>query len=303
MPGYRRSFAWPWKLLKTIKMALEPRIPIPMRVLPFWEDWAQVQTAATWYLPEQARGAVLLVHGFGEHSGRYLDSVIPVLAGQGWAVLTYDLAGHGKSAGRRGVCDGYPQLLDQLSGAWDALGVRFPDAPKVLYGHSLGGNLVLNFVLRGLGKPAGVIGSSPYLRLAFRPPAWKWQLGRLLLHLAPKLTLPSGLDPEGISSDPQEVLAYREDPLIHSKVSPNFSFPVIDAGQWALDHAGQWEAPALILHGTSDPIIDPEGSRAFCAKAQNTDLYLAEGARHELHHDTCRAAVLRKVLEFLNGIG
>ncbi|MDG1572823.1 lysophospholipase [Robiginitalea sp. M366] len=265
-------------------------------------QWGGVRTAACWVIPPAPIGVVVLAHGFGEHSGRYGNSVWPLLYEQGWAVLTFDWVGHGQSAGRRGSCRGYDQLLGQLSGAWNAAEDRFPGLLRVLYGHSMGGNLVLNFVLRGLGSPDGVVASSPYLRLAFRPPAWKWKLGRLLYHLAPRLTLASGLDPNGISTDPAQVRAYREDPLVHDRVSPSYSFPILDAGAWALKHAAQWQTPALVLHGTADPIIDPNGSREWCKKAPQTRLFLARGAYHELHHDHAWPEVSREVAQFLEAV-
>lgn len=255
---------------------------------PFQATWGGISTHGCWYLPDTALGLAVLVHGFGEHSGRYEDSVIPFLTSEKWAVLAFDLVGHGHSGGKQGDCAGYPQLLEQVSGAWHLARARFPDLPALLYGHSMGGNLVLNFVLRGLGRPDALVASSPYLRLAFRPPAWKWWAGRAMLHLYPSITLPAGLDPAGISRDPWEVEAYRNDPLVHDRVSPRYSFPVIEAGEWALEHAKGLDVPTWVAHGTADPIIAPEGSRLFCKRAQVCQLYLDEGAYHELHHETSR---------------
>jgi len=234
------------------------------------------------------RGVALLVHGFGEHSGRYEDSVIPFLTGKDWAVLAFDLVGHGRSGGKRGDCTGYAQLMEQVSEAWQKARERFPGLPALLYGHSMGGNLALNFVLRGLGHPSALVASSPYLKLAFRPPAWKWWAGRLMYRLYPSITLPSGLDPAGISRDRAEVTAYCEDPLVHDRVSPRYSFPILEAGEWAIAHAADLAIPAFIAHGTADPIIDPAGSRQFSERAPESHLYWDQGGYHELHHETGR---------------
>ena len=142
----------------------------------FKEDWVGVPIHGFLSEVENPGAAVLLVHGFGEHSGRYLNEVIPFFNQQGFSVLGFDLIGHGKSGGKRGHCAGYEQLMRLLDQAFTRLRTRFPNIPILLYGHSLGGNLALNFVLRGYGKPYGLIASSPYLRLAFQPPAWKWHL-------------------------------------------------------------------------------------------------------------------------------
>ncbi len=250
--------------------------------------WSGVETSACWYLPQEPEGVCLLVHGFGEHSGRYEDSVIPFLCNRRWAVLAFDLVGHGRSGGIRGDCAGYGQLMQQVSEGWQTARARFPRMPALLYGHSMGGNLALNFVLRGLGRPDALVASSPYLRLAFRPPAWKLWAGKLLLHVYPSITLPSGLDPAGISRDKAEVRAYSNDPLVHDRVSPRYSFPILAAGTWALDHATRLTVPSFIAHGTADPIIDPEGSRLLGERARAVTLHLESGAYHELHHETGR---------------
>ena len=268
----------------------------------FTGKWAGVRTCIYHYSIPEPSGCVILVHGFGEHAGRYESGVVPVLAGAGWAVLAFDLVGHGRSEGKRGHCRGYAQLIGQVAAAFAKAGELHPGVPRVLYGHSLGGNLVLNAVLRDAVSPAGVVASSPYLRLAFQPPAWKLVAGNVLLRLAPAVTLPAGLDPSGISSQPEEVAAYREDPLIHDRVSPKYSLPVIAAGEWALEHASQWGIPLLIAHGEDDPIIDPEGSRILHRRASGSQLLLLEGNRHELHHDRGRATYFEAVTRWLGAL-
>ena len=250
--------------------------------------WGGVPVHGYWRIPEAPRGLLVLVHGFGEHSGRYLDGPVPFFTSKGFACFAFDLIGHGQTGGKRGDCSGYDQLLHFVDTACRLARERFPKLPLLLFGHSMGGNLVLNFTLRGMGQPEGIIASSPYLRLAFRPPWWKWQLGKVLGKAAPHITVPAGLDPNGISRDPDEVAAYKRDPLIHDRISPRYSFPVIEAGQWALEHASQLKPPTLILHGSADPIIDPEGSRLFHRKAPQSSLVEIEGGFHELHHDLGR---------------
>ena len=254
----------------------------------FKEDWGGTPIHGFLAAVENPRTAILLIHGFGEHSGRYLQEVVPFFNQRDCSVLGFDLVGHGKSGGKRGHCTGYEQLMNLVGQGFKKIRRCFPDTPVLFYGHSLGGNLALNFVLRGYGNPQGLIVSSPYLRLAFKPPAWKWHLGKLLGQIAPAVTVPSGLDPKGISRDPKGVRAYQTDPLIHDKVSPTFSFPVIEAGQWAISNAGALGVPTLILHGAADPIIDPQGSRAFHKGSSNTELVMIQEGYHELHRDLGR---------------
>lgn len=262
--------------------------------------WGGVPVHGYWHTPEKPKAILVLVHGFGEHAERYLDGVVPFFASQGFCCFGFDLVGHGNSGGKRGDCQGYDQLLDFVDTACRMARERYPRLPLLLFGHSMGGNLVLNFALRGMGQPEGIVASSPYLRLAFKPPQWKWQLGKLLERVAPHVTVPAGLDPNGISRDPGEVSAYKADPLIHDRISPRYSFPVIEAGEWALENASKLMVPTFLLHGTADPIIDPEGSRLFDQKAPNSELVEIEGGYHELHHDLGRDVYFKSLETWLS---
>jgi alpha-beta hydrolase superfamily lysophospholipase len=111
--------------------------------------------------------------------------------------------------------------------------------------------------------------------------------------------MPSGLDPGAISSQAEEVEAYRNDPLVHDRVSPNYSFPVIEAGDWVLKNAVDWDLPAFIAHGKADRIIDPAGSELFHEQATDTELHLLEGGYHELHHDKVRSVFFNALKTWL----
>ena len=249
--------------------------------------------------PETAMGVVVLVHGFGEHSGRYTDSVIPMFNDVGLAVVAYDNIGHGKSEGKRGHCPSYEALLDVLATVIDKAKEVHPKKPVFLYGHSMGGNLVLNFAMRRKGDFAGIVATSPYLRLAFQPPKWKMVLGKMMLGIMPSITLPSGLDPNGISRIPEEVEKYKNDPLIFDAVSPMYSFQVMQAGEWAIANADQLSCKTLLLHGTGDKIIDYPGSVEFHENAGKTTLKLFEDGYHELHNDLCKDEMLICISEWL----
>ena len=266
----------------------------------FEEEWGGIRTFGYWVQPLNPRAVVVLVHGFGEHSGRYLNSVVPVLTDSGCAVLGFDLVGHGRSGGKKGHCKGYMQLMEQLGSAFALARDTYPGLPIILYGHSMGGNLALNFVLRKLGNPHGVVASSPYLRLAFQPPSWKIGAGKLLKRLFPSFTMPSGLEVDAISRDPVQVEAYKADPLVHDLISPNYAFPVIEAGEWAISASGKLDVPVFIAHGTGDCIIDPQGSAEFAEKAKQCHLFLQEGGYHELHHDLGREEYFEELRQWLD---
>ncbi|MDX1326399.1 MAG: alpha/beta hydrolase [Arenibacter sp.] len=257
-------------------------------------------TIYCWYVPPPiVKGLVVLVHGFGEHSGRYFPEVVPTLLDINMAVISYDNFGHGQSGGKRGDCPSYGALMGLLDAVVAKGKALVPDTPIFLYGHSMGGNLVLNYALRSKVKLKGVVASSPYLKLAFQPPKWKMTLGKAMLRLLPHVTLSAGLDPSGISRIPEEVEQYKQDPYIHDRVSPMFSFPVMAAGQWAIDHAAHLKTPTLLLHGTGDRIIDYKGTQGFHKNAAVTTLQLMEGGYHELHKDLCRKEVLQIISNWM----
>lgn len=249
---------------------------------------------------ESTNHVIILVHGMGEHYGRYEDYVIPALKSNHAAVIGFDQVGHGESEGKRGHCNSYEMLLESLELVIQKAVTLFPNIPIFLYAHSMGGNVALNYVLRKKTKITGVIASSPFLRLAFAPPSWKMIAGRLLQKIAPAFTLPLDLDTQALSKDPEEVQKYEEDLLVHNKVSPNFSFPIMEAGEWAIKNAHKLALPVLVMHGTSDRIIDHNGSIDFAANSENVTLQLFEGGFHELHNDLEKEDVLKTVTTWIN---
>ncbi|MEO0526451.1 MAG: lysophospholipase [Bacteroidota bacterium] len=249
--------------------------------------------------PKEIRGVIVLVHGFGEHLGRYHKHIIPLLANSSLAVVAYDNIGHGKSGGKRGHCPNYNALLDILDRIIEKAKSSFPGKPLFLYGHSMGGNLVLNYAIRRQTDVTGIIATSPYLKLAFNPPRWKMILGKVMMRIMPSMTLPSGLDPDGISRIPEEASAYAHDDLVHDKVSPMFSFPIMDAGEWAIANADRLDIDTLLLHGTGDPIIDHKATMAFHEKATKTTLKLFEGGYHELHNDLVKEEMMAAIQNWL----
>jgi alpha-beta hydrolase superfamily lysophospholipase len=239
-----------------------------------------------WYArPKIVRGAIVLVHGFGEHSGRYMEAVIPRLLEENMAVFCYDNIGHGKSGGKRGHCPSYMALLELLDNVIAKARLLNPNKPIFLYGHSMGGNLVLNYDLRIKSDLAGIVASSPYLKLAFHPPKWKMILGKVMLKIFPSITMSSGLNPQHISRIDQEVEKYMADPLVHARVSPMYSFPIMEAGDWAVRNANKLKTNTLLLHGTGDKIIDYRATEKLHKNSSCTELHLIEGGYHELHKD------------------
>jgi alpha-beta hydrolase superfamily lysophospholipase len=218
-----------------------------------------------------ARGTVVVVHGLGEHIGRYLH-VAAHLNDWGWNVVGYDQRGHGASEGPRGQLASSDDLVADLAGVLDETRRRHP-GPLVLLGHSLGGLLVARFVAEGL-EPApaawhrdvdALVLSSPALDTGMRP--GQKLLLALLGPLTPNLAVNNGLKPEWISRDPAVVAAYVADPLVHDRVAPRLVRFIVDGGAFVRERAARWRVPTLLLYAGSDRCVAPAGAAAFAAAA------------------------------------
>jgi alpha-beta hydrolase superfamily lysophospholipase len=253
-----------------------------------------------WQPSEEAKAVVCLVHGLGEHSGRY-QHVGEALARAGFALLAFDLRGHGKSEGQRGHSPSYEALMDDIAVLLQQAESRYPGKPPFLYGHSLGGNLVINFALRRRPAIAGVIATGPALRTAFEPPGWKISLGKLMYRLWPGLAMANELDRQGLSHDAEVVRAYENDPLVHDRVSARLALDILQSGEWALAHAREFPLPLLLMHGAQDRLTSAAASREFAARAgEKCTLKIWEGFYHEVHNEPEKEEVLDFLVAWLN---
>ncbi len=145
---------------------------------------------------------------------------------------------------------------------------------------------MINYDLRRRPRLAGVAASSPWLRLAFEPPALKVRLGRVTNRLWPAFSQSSGPDVRGLSRDPEAVQAYTDDPLVHDRISARLFVGVYEAGLRALDHAAEFGVPLLVMHGDADRLTSPEASRRFASGVTGDCTFkLWEGFYHELHNE------------------
>lgn len=248
---------------------------------------------------EITKAVVVLAHGMGEHSGRY-SHVAKKLTDSDYSVVAIDHFGHGKTEGKRGHNPNFDAVLESISKTIEKAKALFPSKPIFLYGHSMGGNVVINYVLKKKHQIKGVVATSPFLTLAFEPPKIKLAVGKLLQKIAPSVTMGNELDPNHISRDKSEVEKYINDPFVHDKISPNFSLTFIDTGKWAIENANKLETPLFLLHGTDDKIIDYKGSQAFADKSTLASIKLYKGGYHELQNDLCKEEMLQDVTDWLN---
>lgn len=241
----------------------------------------------------QPKAVVCHVHGLGEHSARYAH-VAEAFSKEGFVLFTSDLRGHGRSAGPRGHVGAIEDFMQDIDVLFEQARSRYPELPFFLYGHSLGGILVLHYGLSRKPDVKGVIATSSGLRTALEKQPLKVFLAKVLGSLIPSTTIVSGLDPNGISHDKNVVKAYQEDPLVHDKASLGFGKVMLGVTKWTLEHAGEFSRPLLLLHGKADPIAFPSGSIEFAAPLkEKCTLVLWEDGYHELHNEPNKAEVLK----------
>ena len=211
------------------------------------------------------RGVVLIVHGLGEHAGRY-DRVANRLNAWGFAVRGYDLYGHGESGGARGGMPNDSRMLDDLADIMDSTRKQLkPGCPLILLGHSLGGLIAGRFVSLKQRPVDALVMSSPALDPALN--AFQKFLLAVLPAIAPNLRVSNDLDISKISHDSAVVSAYRSDKLIHDRISARLAKFIADAGLATLATAGQWSTPTLLMYAGQDKLVAPSGSKAFEAAA------------------------------------
>ncbi len=255
--------------------------------------------AASWISSRPLRAGIALVHGQGEHIGRY-DHFAEFFNDQGIGVIGIDHSGHGRSGGQRGHIGHYDDYLDGVEALLAEWRRQEPTLPLFLYGQSMGGNIVANYLLRRKSDLAGGICSSAWFRLAFQPPAFKLKLGALMNRIWPAYSESNGLNADDLSRDPVVSRDYRNDPLVHDKISARAFFDIHLAGLWALEHAAELKVPVLIMHGDSDRLTSAESSREFVQRAGDLATYLEwPGAYHELHNEINRMDVLQAALQWM----
>ena len=243
------------------------------------------------------KGVIVLVQRMGEHFGRY-KHVADFFISIGYAVVGMDFRGHGTSQGKKGHIASYQQLMDDTDLLVNKASELFNGVPLVMYGHSLGGNIAANYVLRRQAALKGLIITAPYFKLAFDPPAWKVTLSKIMAKIFTALTMSTELELAALSKDQSEVDAYKNDPLVHDKISAAFFTNVHAASLYPIEHAGELKIKTLAMHGQADRITSPQGTTAFAKKnPQMIELKLWDGLYHEIHNEKEK----QQVFEYIAG--
>jgi alpha-beta hydrolase superfamily lysophospholipase len=256
--------------------------------------------AQSWEPEESPKAVVCLLHGLGEHSGRYAH-VGKAFADAGFVLAGFDLRGHGRSGGQRGHFPSFGALMDDIHRYIQEGDERFPGMPVFLYGHSLGGFLVLNYATYHKNSLKGVIATGAGLRSPVLEQKVKISLSKVLGSLLPTITISTGLDADGISRDPEVVRAYKEDPLVHDKATLSAARVGIEAVDHAFAHATEFPTPLLIMHGAADRVTYPHGSQEFADLVpENCTLKLWDELYHEIHNEPEQADVFKFMINWMD---
>lgn len=252
-------------------------------------------------MPQSEQKAVVcLVHGLGEHSGRYRH-VAEFLNEQGFALLAFDLRGHGKSGGQRGHTPSLEAFMNEIDLLLEEAEGRYASKPRFLYGHSLGAILALVYALKRSPHVKGVISSGVGLRTALEEQKLKVALVKTGGRWLSGLSLPSGLKVSGLSRDPRVVEDYVADPLVHNRTTLGLGWCALEAIDYALAHGGEFNIPLLVMHGASDPLAYARGSLEFAEKVHyDRTVKLWDGLYHEIHNEPEKEEVLGYLAKWMD---
>ncbi len=253
-----------------------------------------------WRRASPAKAVVLVAHGFGEHSGRYANWV-NYLVPRGFAVYALDHRGHGRSPGQRGHIASWSEYRRDLERFQQFVQSQAPESPLFLYGHSMGGLIVLDYLV---GQPSGLRGaivSGALIEPGESAKPWLVAIAKLLSRYIPNFSLKLGLDTKALSRDSAVVQAYVADPLVHGVASARWGTEVLLTIQSVKTQANNIRTPLLILHGEADAINRVDGARWLFQEVTFTDkeLRVYTGGFHEPHNDLDKAQVLQDVEEWL----
>ena len=262
------------------------------------KDGLKIATFSNHFKSE--KGVIIITHGMGEHSMRYLE-MVDFYTNEGYTVISFDIRGHGLSEGKRGHTPGYDFLMDDIERVYTQVKNDYPSLPIFLFGHSMGGNLVLNFLLRKPNSICGAIVTGAYLKLGFEPPRWKIILAKLSSSIWPTLSQPTELELDALSRNKEVIRKYENDELVHDRITSAFFINVHFAGQYVIDHANEIKTPLLVMHGMEDRLTSPKGSQEFASNAgENVHLKMWDGLYHELHNEPEKQEIFHYEMEWMN---
>lgn len=267
----------------------------------FWIKTQKKKDLFAWFVTPAStpKAVVILVHGYGEHSWRYLGWA-EKFVNAGYAFLSWDHQGHGLSDGQRGHIPSYSYFLDEVDLTIDKAAEFFPNVPIVLYGHSMGGNIAINYALSNRKSIKYLIATSPWLRLAKPASLLVNSILGIFRALLPMMPFMAPVKPNDTSKIPDAVERYKTDPLIHNRLTPSLYFSIKNAGEYAIANGSKLTMPFLLMHGDADRITSCQASEQLSQSCSNVEFVKWPNQYHEMHNDTASNELFLKIEQWLD---
>lgn len=259
--------------------------------------------AEIWLPEKNPSNVMIIIHGLGEHIGRYATHFAEFYLKNETGLILFDLPGHGLSSGKRGHINKPILLLEIIDQLIKTAKDRFPHCPLFLYGHSLGGEILLWYTLVRSPDVQGVIISAPFISENQPVPQFKLFLARTMDKLMPSFTMNNGLEPSLLSKNPEVVNAYKSDPLVHDQVSARTGMMMINRGAWIHKNASTNKTRTLLMVGDQEGIVNLEDINNISKKMPYSEFILWPGLYHEMHNEPEKEQVMNHVLNWMKGNG
>lgn len=253
----------------------------------------------TWQPDQAARAVLVIVHGLGEHGGRYMN-LVNHLVPKGFAIYAFDQRGYGRSPGKKGFINSWSEYREDVRTFVELVREQEGERPFFIMGHSMGGCVTCDYVLHYPDGLSGVILSAPAVGTLDIPKV-QAALSPVLSSITPSLAVPTNLDATAVSRDTAVVDAYKNDPYVHDKGTPRFGVEFPKTAVYCMDHAAEFQPPLLMIHGDADRLVNIEQTKIFFEKVTQPDkkLIIYEGGYHESHNDTHYAQVVVDIENWL----
>ncbi|WP_165440755.1 alpha/beta fold hydrolase [Rubripirellula amarantea] len=257
----------------------------------------------------QPDAVLITVHGLGDHSARFAEMAHQVISSSNAkiAVVGFDLPSHGQSPGKPGSLAKFDRLLADIAAVRQSVVERFGDVPQALLGHSMGGNLAVNYVLRqssvdsSMPPLLGLVLAAPMLLPPNPMPRPIIFAAWLTGHLFPFVKFGKAIDVHALTSDPQEIEKIRQDDAMHSRITLYLATQLVSQGRWALDHAREVQIPTLVLYGGEDSLIDRNACKNLAIRiGKPATLVSWPETKHSLFHDLRRDDIVARLVQWLD---
>jgi alpha-beta hydrolase superfamily lysophospholipase len=258
--------------------------------------------AQAWIPDKNPAHVIILIHGLGEHSGRY-EAWAQGFVKENIAVYALDTHGHGRTTGARGHTDAFGYIYDDIQHLLGTVSSDYPEAKLHLYGHSMGGAVILGFAAfraHNADAPpvASITTTGTAIRPGFEPPEWKLKLAAWLDNIVPWLALGNELDPSWLSSDKNIVAGYNSDPLVHDRISVRWYNEWMRTIEAIRLNPEKIKSPVFMMHGAADRATSPKAAEEM-ARVIHAKFQSWPDAFHELHHEPCKDQVFSAIVGWI----